>query len=71
MTKREQQILAMIRENPLISQATIADRLGISRPAVAGHIMNLVNKGIIKGRGYVISDTCLLYTSELPTILLV
>ena len=57
MTEREQQILAMIRENPLISQATIADRLGISRPAVAGHIMNLVSKGIIKGRGYVISDT--------------
>ena len=56
MTEREQQILAMIRENPLISQAAIADRLGISRPAVAGHIMNLVSKGIIKGRGYVISD---------------
>ncbi|MDH3440822.1 MAG: PfkB family carbohydrate kinase [Gammaproteobacteria bacterium] len=56
MTEREQQVLAMIRENPLISQAAIAHRLGISRPAVAGHIMNLVSKGIIKGRGYVISE---------------
>jgi pseudouridine kinase len=57
MTGREQQILAMIRENPLISQAAIAERLGISRAAVAGHIMNLGAKGIIKGRGYVISES--------------
>ena len=34
----------------------VAAVLGISRSAVAGHIMNLTNKGIIKGRGYVISD---------------
>ncbi|MGI9262958.1 MAG: PfkB family carbohydrate kinase [Woeseiaceae bacterium] len=56
MTEREQQVLALIRENPLVSQAAIADRLGISRPAVAGHIMKLVSKGIIKGRGYIMSD---------------
>jgi pseudouridine kinase len=56
MTEREQQVLALIRENPLISQAAIAARLGISRPAVAGHIMKLVAKGIIKGRGYVLSE---------------
>lgn len=56
MTEREQQVLALIRENPLISQAAIAERLGISRPAVAGHIMKLVGKGVIKGRGYVISE---------------
>lgn len=41
----------------MISQQAIAKRLGISRSAVAGHIMKLTNKGIIKGRGYVISDT--------------
>mgnify|MGYP001816435415 FL=1 len=56
MTEREQQVLALIRENPLISQAAIAGRLGISRPAVAGHIMKLVAKGVIKGRGYVLSE---------------
>lgn len=56
MTEREQQVLALIRENPLISQAAIASRLGISRPAVAGHIMKLVAKGVIKGRGYVLSE---------------
>lgn len=57
MTEREEQVLALVRENPLISQATIARRLGISRSAVAGHIMRLVAKGVIKGRGYVISDS--------------
>ena len=56
MTEREQQVLALIHENPLISQNEIADKLGISRSAVAGHIMRLVAKGVIKGRGYVISD---------------
>lgn len=57
MTEREQQVLTLVRENPLISQAAIARQLGISRSAVAGHIMRLVAKGVIKGRGYVISDT--------------
>ncbi|MDA0993751.1 MAG: PfkB family carbohydrate kinase [Proteobacteria bacterium] len=56
MTEREQQILALVRENPLISQVDIATRLGISRSAVAGHIMRLVAKGVIKGRGYVVND---------------
>lgn len=37
-------------------QSAIAARLGISRSAVAGHIMNLSNRGLIKGRGYVLSD---------------
>ena len=56
MAGREQQILALIREDPMISQREIGKRLGISRSAVAGHVMKLVNKGVIKGRGYVISD---------------
>jgi pseudouridine kinase len=56
MTPREQEVLALIRNNPLISQASIARKLGISRSAVAGHIMNLTAKGIIKGRGYVVAD---------------
>ena len=56
MTEREGQVLALIRENSQLSQSEIAARLGISRSAVAGHIMNLTAKGILKGRGYVISD---------------
>ena len=41
----------------MLRQQAIAARLGISRSAVAGHIMNLARKGAIKGRGYVFSDT--------------
>lgn len=40
----------------MVSQQAIASALGVSRSAVAGHIMNLSNKGIIKGRGYVVHD---------------
>ncbi len=56
MASREQQILALIREDPMTPQQTMAAQLGITRSAVAGHIMNLSNKGLIKGRGYVLSD---------------
>ena len=56
VTNREQQILVLIREDPLISQQAIAKKMGISRSAVAGHIMKLTNKGIIAGRAYVVSD---------------
>lgn len=55
MTARERQILALLQDDPMISQQAIAERLGISRSAVAGHIMHLTNKGVIKGRGYVLS----------------
>ena len=55
VTEREQQILAILRDEPLIAQQTLADRLGISRPAVAGHIMNLTQKGHILGKGYVLA----------------
>lgn len=56
MTEREQQVLAILRDEPLIAQQALADRLGISRPAVAGHIMNLMQKGLILGKGYVLAD---------------
>ncbi len=56
MSNREQQILALIRDNPMLQQQVIASKLGISRSAVAGHIMHLTNKGVIKGRGYVLND---------------
>jgi len=56
MPTREQEILSLIREDPMLPQHVIAEQLGISRSAVAGHIMNLTSKGLIKGRGYVLSD---------------
>lgn len=56
LSNREQQILALIHDDPQMSQQAIATRLGISRSTVAGHIMRLTARGHIKGRGYVFSD---------------
>ena len=54
MTQREAQILQWIQENPLISQQELADRAGITRSSVAVHISNLMKKGYIDGKGYII-----------------
>ena len=54
MTQREAQILQWIRENPMISQQELADRAGITRSSVAVHISNLMKKGYIGGKGYII-----------------
>lgn len=56
MTEREQQILAILRSEPLIAQQALADRLGISRSAAASHIAHLVQKGFVLGKGYVLAE---------------
>jgi pseudouridine kinase len=56
MTGREQEILDILRDEPLIAQQALAERLGISRAAAAGHIMQLVRKGLVLGRGYVLAE---------------
>lgn len=56
ITQREQQILDIVQQNPLIAQQTLADQLGISRSAVAVHLMNLMQKGEILGKGYVLAQ---------------
>lgn len=57
MTERELEILLIIKENPLISQDELAYLLGITRSGVAAHIHNLMRKGYIKGKGYVINES--------------
>ena len=54
MTQRERQILQLIEANPMISQQELAEELGITRSSVAVHISNLMTKGHIAGRGYVL-----------------
>ena len=56
MTQREQQILQLIEADPMISQQTIAEKLGITRSSVAVHISNLIKKGTIAGKGYVLRN---------------
>ena len=54
MTQREKQILDLIAANPMISQQELADTLSITRSSVAVHISNLLKKGYIAGKGYVL-----------------
>ena len=54
MTQRERQILQLIERNPMIAQQELADALGITRSSVAVHISNLIKKGCIAGKGYVL-----------------
>ena len=54
MTQREKEILDLIAQDPMIQQQAIADRLGITRSSVAVHISNLMKKGFLAGKGYVI-----------------
>ena len=54
MTQRENQILNLIAANPMISQQELADALNITRSSVAVHISNLLKKGFIAGKGYVL-----------------
>ena len=54
MTQRERQILQLIERDPMIAQQDLADKLGITRSSVAVHISNLIKKGYIAGKGYVL-----------------
>ena len=54
MTQRERQILQLIERDPMIAQQDLADALGITRSSVAVHISNLIKKGHIAGKGYVL-----------------
>ena len=54
MTQRERQILNWIEADPMISQQELADKAGITRSSVAVHISNLMKKGCITGKGYIV-----------------
>ncbi len=56
MTQRERELLNALAENPMISQQELADRLGITRSSVGVHISNLMRKGYIAGKGYVLRN---------------
>ncbi|MBZ2202142.1 MULTISPECIES: PfkB family carbohydrate kinase [Lactobacillaceae] len=55
MISREQQIFEWIKQNPMISQNELAELAGITRSGVAAHISNLVKKGYLQGKGYIVA----------------
>ncbi|CDF59203.1 PfkB family carbohydrate kinase [Thermobrachium celere] len=56
MTNREREILELIKKNPFITQEEIASKLNIARASVAVHITNLMKKGYILGKGYIVNE---------------
>lgn len=56
MTQREQEILTILKRQPTISQQDLADALGITRSSVAVHITNLLKKGYLLGKGYIVNE---------------
>jgi pseudouridine kinase len=54
LTEREREIIDLLRAEPLLGAAALADRLGSTKAAVAVHLSNLTRKGAIVGRGYVL-----------------
>src|SRR4051794_35968433 len=56
LTEREREIVALLRRDPLVGSAAIARQLGTTRTAVNVHLSNLGKKGVILGRGYVLSE---------------
>jgi pseudouridine kinase len=54
---KKEQLYELIRANPFISQQELADRLGLSRSAVAGHVASLVRERRLLGRAYVLPDS--------------
>ncbi|MDD2372267.1 MAG: PfkB family carbohydrate kinase [Syntrophomonadaceae bacterium] len=56
LTLREREIFEVLKKEPLISQDELARRFGITRSSIAVHISNLMKKGVILGKGYVINE---------------
>ncbi|MET7763216.1 PfkB family carbohydrate kinase [Streptomyces sp. NPDC005393] len=54
LTRREREVLASLRRDPLAGAQAIADALGTTRAAVNVHLSNLGKKGAILGRGYIL-----------------
>ncbi len=50
----KERILDLIRDNPFVSQQTLAERLQITRSAVASHIAQLTRDGRLLGRAYML-----------------
>ncbi len=54
MDSKKEQLLALVQHNPFISQQDLAEQLGLSRSAVAGHVAALTRERRILGRAYVL-----------------
>lgn len=54
MNERDAMILELIRSNPFLSQQEMAEKMNMSRPALANLISTLTKQGKIVGRAYIL-----------------
>lgn len=54
LTQRERDIVELLRREPMLDAAALAERTGSTRAAVSVHLSNLTKKGAILGRGYLV-----------------
>jgi len=54
LTEREREIVDLLRAEPLLDAAALAERTGSTRAAVSVHLSNLTRKGVVLGRGYLV-----------------
>ena len=54
LSPQERAVYHLVAANPFASQSELATALGLARPTIAAHIMALVRKGHLLGRGYVL-----------------
>jgi len=54
LTAREREIVDLLRADPLLDAAALAERLGSTRAAVSVHLSHLTRKGVVLGRGYIV-----------------
>jgi pseudouridine kinase len=57
LTELEEQVVALLRRDPTMSSEAMAHRLGTTRAAINVHLSNLMRKGAVVGRGYILSET--------------
>ncbi|MDY0023923.1 MAG: winged helix-turn-helix transcriptional regulator [Candidatus Izemoplasmatales bacterium] len=54
LNDNEEKVLKILEEDPFISQQSIADKMNLSRPAIANLISGLQTKGYILGKPYML-----------------
>lgn len=57
LSETEQKTLELLARNPFIGQSEIAEKLGLARSTVAVQIAQLISKGHILGRGYILPQS--------------
>ncbi|MCO6187635.1 carbohydrate kinase [Rhizobium sp. L1K21] len=56
LSAQEAAVLEIIRANPFAGQQEIAGEMGLARSTIAAHIVQLIQKGYLLGRGYLLPD---------------